>query len=801
MKYSLLTRIVSGAAFFAAFCFSTAFSADAGSSELQRLDEGNLRFSIGEPTYPHQSTERRDSLTSGQSPFATVITCSDSRVAPELLFDQGIGDLFVIRVAGNVSDVDEVGSIEYGVGHLSTPLLVVLGHSSCGAVTAVLKGQEVHGSIPPLVDNIAPAVARAKAEHAHASGDALLAEAVEDNVWVSIEDLIERSEETRHLIESGKLKVVGAVYHLDTGRVEWLGSHPNQSGLVAAASSHASHGATSSDHEENVLGSHDGGDTFDLSLLDSAELPTGGFSWIVGGLVVLVVVGASAWFFGPKLLQRWKVSRRLASGFACVVCLLLVVGFVGYEGMHVAVGEFDAYRADSRRSIVVGEMDVAFLEAMNACKDYMIYQSDESVRTFTSELALFESLVKRAPEFFDDSARLGSLERIETEFEAYAASFEQLRVASSAGERDVILASMIQNRAEIDSELNGLLKDIVRAQTSLGPVVVRDLHASKTIIVVISSISLVLGFVLSLVISRTIVLPLVKVADSIGSGAEQTASAADQVSVSSQLLAEGATEQAASVEESSASLEQIESMTERNYESTARVAELVDNVQGLVRAAEKQVAEMGSAMSEIKSASGDIGNIIKIIDDIAFQTNILALNAAVEAARAGEAGTGFAVVADEVRNLAQRSSDATRDTAGKVESSLHKTEAGVVVSAKVSESLSEIVGRVDEIAGLVREVSAASKEQSLGVGQLNIAIADIDKTTQRNASSAEETASAAEELNAQTECLRKVVVELTAMIHGSSTASFQSRSIPSRARQAPAPVQEKKRVEEFSWNS
>lgn len=195
---------------------------------LENLKSGNARFAEGKRTYPHQDAARIQEVVKGQHPYATIISCSDSRVPVEFLFDAGVGDLFIIRVAGNVCDTDEIGSIEYGTGHLGTPVLVVLGHTACGAVTAVVKKAEVGGSIPKLVDNIIPAVEKAKKEHPNLKDDALIAEAITANVWQGIEDLFRRSEEVRHLAKEGKLKVVGATYHLDTGKVEWLGAHPRE---------------------------------------------------------------------------------------------------------------------------------------------------------------------------------------------------------------------------------------------------------------------------------------------------------------------------------------------------------------------------------------------------------------------------------------------------------------------------------------------------------------------------------------------------------------------------------------------
>ncbi len=197
-----------------------------------RLKDGNIRYSTGAPQHPHLNDARRNETSSGQKPFATVLCCSDSRVPPEIVFDQGIGDLFIVRVAGNVADGDEIGSAEYAVGHLNTPVLLVLGHRSCGAVTAVVKNATVHGSIPKLVDNIGPAVQQVKWTNGNLAGPDLIAAAIKSNVWRSVEDILRRSPEVRERVEAGKLLIVGGVYDLESGRVEWLGTHPEEKMIV-----------------------------------------------------------------------------------------------------------------------------------------------------------------------------------------------------------------------------------------------------------------------------------------------------------------------------------------------------------------------------------------------------------------------------------------------------------------------------------------------------------------------------------------------------------------------------------------
>jgi len=168
----------------------------------------------------------------GQTPFVTILSCSDSREPPELIFDRGIGDLFIIRVAGNVAGTSETATAEYGAGHLHTPLLLVLGHTKCGAVTAAVKKADVHGSLPALLAHIDPACERAKASGAADQVD----RAIEENVWETIYSLYVGSTELRELSREGHLKIIGAIYNIESGSIHWLGSHPQEKSLLAIPS-------------------------------------------------------------------------------------------------------------------------------------------------------------------------------------------------------------------------------------------------------------------------------------------------------------------------------------------------------------------------------------------------------------------------------------------------------------------------------------------------------------------------------------------------------------------------------------
>lgn len=263
---------------------------------------------------------------------------------------------------------------------------------------------------------------------------------------------------------------------------------------------------------------------------------------------------------------------------------------------------------------------------------------------------------------------------------------------------------------------------------------------------------------------------------SLDEASTQVASAAAQLSGSSQSLSHGSAEQAASLEEASSSLEELTSMTKRNAESAQSAKTISGETRGAAEQGNGAMEEMISAMGSIKTSSADIAKIIKSIDEIAFQTNILALNAAVEAARAGEAGMGFAVVAEEVRALAQRSANAAKETASKIEVAIRNSEQGAMISEKVASSLKVIAEKAGGLDTLITEIATASNEQAQGITQINSAVVQLDKVTQSNASGAEETAAAAEELNAQADALRESVEGLRRLVGGGGTpAAVQSK--------------------------
>ncbi|MDD3364920.1 MAG: methyl-accepting chemotaxis protein, partial [Syntrophomonas sp.] len=258
---------------------------------------------------------------------------------------------------------------------------------------------------------------------------------------------------------------------------------------------------------------------------------------------------------------------------------------------------------------------------------------------------------------------------------------------------------------------------------------------------------------------------------------DQVANASCQVASSSQMLAQGATEQSSAIEELTASIRQIAIQTSQNAVNANQANELALNARDNAVEGNNQMKGMLEAMEAINESSGNISKIIKVIDEIAFQTNILALNAAVEAARAGQHGKGFAVVAEEVRNLAARSASAAKETTDMIEGSIKKTEAGTRIAGDTATALSQIVEGVTKVATLVGDIAVASNEQASGIAQIDKGVEQISQVVQNNAATAEESASASEELSSQASLLKEGVNKFSLKKRGSSsTIDLQSIS-------------------------
>jgi len=476
--------------------------------------------------------------------------------------------------------------------------------------------------------------------------------------------------------------------------------------------------------------------------------------------------------------RRWTIGRRVAVGFTLVILIAAGLGAFALLQVRVLSGEFSKVvdknipglerisrvqvLATQNRLLVFKHISSGSKEDMLRLEQLIADNSHEIGESLDAYAKLSITAKERATDEVIQTVRAEYLSKIKQILDLSRSNADNLATyALARAELDPIaLRYAAALKAASDNENASAQENAAVFQASMA--------ATQRGVAVGLLLAVLIGSIIGYFINRSTAKILRSISDSLADGANQVSSSSQQVSAASQALAEGASEQAASLEETGSSLEEMAGMTRRNSENSAKANEFATQARRAADAGAADMQAMKDAMGDIKTSGDDIAKIIKTIDEIAFQTNILALNAAVEAARAGSSGAGFAVVADEVRALAQRSAQASQETADKIEGSLTKTALGVAISERVGRSLFEIVDKVREVDQLIAEVNTASREQSQGVDQINSAVSQMDKVVQSSASSAEETAAAAEELSAQAQLMREGVVELLNLVGGSS---------------------------------
>lgn len=339
---------------------------------------------------------------------------------------------------------------------------------------------------------------------------------------------------------------------------------------------------------------------------------------------------------------------------------------------------------------------------------------------------------------------------------------------TAAAEMQTSIPALTRDDAAME-QMIATLSDTVGTKAFNGELdsVAESNHHQRELAVCLFLIAAGVAVITVIVMERQVANPLRDVANRLSQGAGLVSHSAAQVSGSGVSIAEGASRQAASLEETSATSEEISSMAQRSAADCRSTAELVTMSQSKFEDTNLSLAQLVSAMDGIRESSRSVSKIIKIIDEIAFKTNILALNAAVEAARAGNAGLGFAVVAEEVRNLAHQCAQAAKDSAGIIETSIRRSNEGKTKVDEVTASIQGVIAESARVRTLIDQINVASDEQMRGMMQIARSISQMEEVTQAAAATAQQSASSGRELTEQSSLLQEIVSSLTLVVEGS----------------------------------
>jgi methyl-accepting chemotaxis protein len=482
-------------------------------------------------------------------------------------------------------------------------------------------------------------------------------------------------------------------------------------------------------------------------------------------------------------MAQMTMGRKMTWAGGALVALVVALGWgtLSWVGrMNDALNESGSQT--TKKLSILNEMSRAAGNMMAAQRGLLLYTyaKDPAGVQAQGKLLFRESAEKMARStaalrpllVTEEGRRLA--DRVDAAVANWSAAFSEMERPADQGNAEEALKVGKDRGLAARSETDSAIARLIDLQAGL----VKSAQASaagmystgRLIVLMLTGIALGVGGLLLFVVRQNNE-ALRQVSRQMSEGAKQVAGASVQVSASSQALAQGASEQAASVEQTSASSEEITSITAKNAENARAAAELAVEAARRVEQANRTLEEMVASMHEINASSDKISRIIKVIDEIAFQTNILALNAAVEAARAGEAGMGFAVVADEVRTLAQRSAQAAKDTAALIEESITKSNEGGMKLDQVASAIRGITDNTSKVKTLVEEVKLSSEEQARGIEQISTAIAQMGQVTQKAAASAEESAAAGQQMSAQAEALQATVHRLETLIDGDEDAT------------------------------
>jgi methyl-accepting chemotaxis protein/methyl-accepting chemotaxis protein-1 (serine sensor receptor) len=473
--------------------------------------------------------------------------------------------------------------------------------------------------------------------------------------------------------------------------------------------------------------------------------------------------------------MQTSASKKLIGSVALLIALALVVGagalIVNYrlgDAMEEAV-TVQARMRDVASSI--GQEATEMVAAERGLAFAMMLQQTgqaEAMRSrFAKSQSSFEQLVREYAAGVKNTSAANEVATLQSTYESARGQHEELRRLMQEEKMDQAIALLNERLLPQLVKLNESGRKLAEYQAKQLEQLSKDAATTANvgfwIILTLYLVAFGVGGAVFVMV-RKLTSTLRTTVNELSASAQQLTNTSQEVGSYSMSLSKSASDQAASLEETSASTEEIHSMTRSNADNSKQAAMRMEEAASRVEEANRALTEMVQSMNEISTSSGKISKIIKVIDEIAFQTNILALNAAVEAARAGEAGMGFAVVADEVRNLAQRSAQAAKDTTQLIEESIQSANDGKQKLDEVARASHAVNELVKAVSSLVKEVRLGSEEQERGIEQIAKAVSQMERVTQQIAANAEEGAAAGEELRKHAATVNRIVESLQSLV-------------------------------------